>query len=74
MSDLLEELAALEHEQWMRWSKAVAEEVSPARYYRWQKCWRPYHELPEDMKELDREWARKVIEVLERHGIVGGGS
>ena len=72
MNELLEELAALEHEQWMRWSKAVAQEVAPARYYRWRKFWVPYEQLPEDAKELDREWARRVIGVLERHGVLSG--
>lgn len=26
--------------------------------------WKPYSELPEDVKEKDREWARKVIAIL----------
>ena len=57
----LERVAAIEHEQWMAWSKSVAPEVSPERRARWEKYWVPYDELPDDVKELDREWARKVI-------------
>lgn len=61
---LVEKLADLEHEQWMHWSKAVADEVSPERRKRWEKYWIPYKELPEDVKEADREWARRVLEVI----------
>jgi hypothetical protein len=63
---LLERLAEVEYEQWMAWSQSVAEEVSAERLQRWQTCWVPYPDLPEDVKELDRIWARKVLEVLQR--------
>ncbi len=59
--ELLERLAELEHEQWLAWSRAVAPEVSAERRRRWQACWVPYAELPEDVKELDREWARTAL-------------
>ena len=62
--ELLERLAELEHEQWVAWSRAVAAEVSAERRRRWQECWVPYAELPEEVKELDREWARKVLAAL----------
>jgi hypothetical protein len=62
--ELLERLAELEHEQWVAWSRAVADEVSAERRRRWQECWVPYAELPEEVKELDREWARKVLAAL----------
>ena len=57
----LERVAEVEHEQWMAWSKNVAPEVSPERQARWAKYWVPYRDLPEEVKELDREWARKAI-------------
>jgi hypothetical protein len=63
--DLLERLAELEHEQWVAWSKAVAPEVAAERRRRWQECWVPYRDLPEDVKDLDRAWARKVLALLE---------
>ena len=62
--ELLERLAELEHEQWVAWSRAVAAEVSAERRRRWQECWVPYAELPEEVKDLDREWARKVLSLL----------
>jgi len=62
--DVFEELAALEHEQWMEWTKSVAQEVSVKRRRRWEKYWVPYTELDEKVKEWDREWARKVLKIL----------
>jgi len=64
--NVLERLAELEHEQWMAWSQSVAGEVSAERRQRWQACWVPYQDLPEEVKELDRLWARKVLEALRR--------
>lgn len=64
--ELLERLAAVEHEQWMHWSQAVAAEVSAERRQRWQAYWVAYEDLPEEMKEEDRFWARKVLEALHR--------
>ena len=63
---LLERLAELEHEQWMAWSQSVAPEVSPECRRRWQACWVPYQDLPDEVKEQDRAWARKVLESLHR--------
>jgi hypothetical protein len=57
----LERVAEVEHEQWTEWSKSVAPEVSPERRARWQKYWVPYKDLPEEVKEQDREWARKAM-------------
>ena len=42
--ELLEQLAELEHEQWLGWSKDIAdkEELSEERVDRWKKdCWKP---------------------------------
>lgn len=64
-TEILERLARLEHEQWMGWSKAVVDEVSPDRREQWEKYWVDYDELPENIKELDREWARRVLEEIE---------
>ena len=63
---LLERLAELEHFQWMEWSKSVAAEVGAERRERWEAYWVPYAELPEELKEQDRKWARKVLAALGR--------
>jgi hypothetical protein len=62
---LLEELAALEHLQWVEWSKTLAEKehLSPERLERWQKLWVPYEELDDKDKESDRVWARRALGV-----------
>lgn len=60
----IEKIAELEHQQWIAWSKAVADEVSEERRARWQKYWIPYAELSEDVKEHDRKWARRILEVI----------
>lgn len=79
-NEVLEELANIEHEQWMSWSKTALikmkalESNEPdafenAIYWlqdHWQKNWKSYPELPEDTKEHDREWARKVKAIIER--------
>lgn len=65
---LLEELAELEHQQWVAWSQNIAanEIVSVDRLLRWQSLWIPYSQLSEADKESDRSWAREVISIIER--------
>ena len=68
MTELLEKLAELEHLQWCEWSKSIAKTawVPKVKLKQWEEYWRvPYKDLPEEVKELDRAWARKVLEVIE---------
>lgn len=63
----LEQLAELEHRQWIEWSKNLVEkepQISKERKERWSKLWVPYSELSEPMKDLDREWARQVLAII----------
>jgi len=62
----VERVAEVEHEQWTTWSKSVAHEVSPERRARWEKYWIPYKDLPDDVKEQDRVWARKALRAAAR--------
>jgi hypothetical protein len=66
--DVLEALAALEHEQWTEWSKTVAENerLTPERRARWESLWLHYDFLNEAQKEQDRVWARKVLAIVRR--------
>lgn len=66
--ELLEELAKIEHDQWIEWSKAIQSEVSEDRRNRWKKYWVDYDELSEDVKEQDRVYARKVLDVVKKKG------
>lgn len=65
-NDLLEKLAEAEHDQWTEWSKVIASEVSESRRKRWEKLWIPYQDLSEDMKEEDRKYARKILNLLSK--------
>lgn len=66
MKRLLEDLAEIEHEQWSEgFAKPLSKEepnLSHERLKRWSAlCSTPYHALPEEEKEKDRMWARKVL-------------
>lgn len=69
---LREELAALEHQQWVSWSKEVAdgEDISDERIERWREHWVPYEELDEDVKDHDRRWADHVLDVLAKRSVI----
>jgi len=67
--DLYEELASLEHEQWMDWAKNIAEteKITPERLKRWKEdLFVPYEELPEEEKKKDRVWVNKVLKIIAR--------
>lgn len=79
--ELIEKLANLEHEQWMFWSKDLAEKLIAddpqhnrhkigarviAKVKSWKEnYWKPYEELTEEGKDMDREWAEKVLKIVE---------
>lgn len=72
--EVLERLAALEHDQWSGWmkymfSKCTEEDgktIIPAELVeRWKRQMEtPYDELPEEEKESDRVEARKVLAIV----------
>lgn len=72
LSDLekkfVDELAALEHEQWMTWAQSImdTEPLTVTRKHRWEKLMIPFSDLSEEMKEHDRKWARKVLDLVKR--------
>jgi hypothetical protein len=61
-----EQLAAVEHDQWVAWSQEIAktEAITPERLARWQALWCPYDALSEAQKDQDREWADRVLAIL----------
>lgn len=67
----LEELAEIEHDQWWKWAKTLMEKetLSKERIERWLKDMVPYKDLPEEVKEYDRKWARKVLATLRKEGV-----
>ncbi len=66
---LVETMAAIEHEQWMEWSKSLAssEPITMTRLNRWKKLWVPYSELSEEAKEQDRVYARQILPLLQSY-------
>ena len=69
-------LANLEHQQWAHWTKYMLDvldldSLNDPRVNHWRKLIEtPYEELTETQKESDREWADKIIEVLEEYGLI----
>lgn len=65
--ELLEKLASVEHERWMRGAKKMAEteNLSVARLTRWRnECFMPYAQLSEYMKGYDRDEAANSLAVV----------
>ena len=62
---LLEMLSDLEHQQWMKWAQSIidSEPISEARKQRWLTMMVDYKDLPDNIQEYDREWARKVLAI-----------
>ena len=64
---VLEKLAELEHRQWFEWAYSIIETeptISEERKKRWEQYFVPYEDLPENVKEHDRVWARKVLDII----------
>jgi hypothetical protein len=60
---LLEAISDLEHRQWIKWAQSIidSEPISDARKQRWLAMMVDYKDLPDNIQEYDREWARKVM-------------
>jgi len=65
---LIEDIADLEHQQWMHWAKSMMNRPALKLPYTQRKNWEnwmvPYSDLPEHIKELDRVWAVKIIDLI----------
>ena len=67
---LIEELAELEHQQWWDWAKDIlkTEDITEERAKRWKKnSFKPYKDLSEEQKDKDREWAEKVLKIVNKY-------
>jgi hypothetical protein len=66
VENLVERLAAMEHEQWAHWTRYMLDNLTPENIARWKRqIETPYQELSEREKESDRVWARKVLVAIE---------
>lgn len=66
---LLEKLSSIGHEQWMQWAKDILdkENFSSKTRKRWESYFVSYVDLPEDVKDLDRTFAQKSIEIFKKY-------
>jgi hypothetical protein len=76
INDLVEKLAELEHDQWIHYSKDVADRIKNAcsleqllkeTIQKWQDKWIDYCLLSEEDKNKDKVWAIKVLELLKEN-------
>jgi hypothetical protein len=64
---LFEELAELEHEQWIEWTRYMLNNLTKENIRRWKKQLEiRYSDLTEKEKRSDRRWAEKVLELVNR--------
>lgn len=73
IKELLEMLAIIEHEQWMGFVESMRPEIERLDggiMEGWKERWKPYKDLPEKEKEKDRNYARKVLELLMGMGVL----
>lgn len=67
--ELLEELAAYEHERWSGQARTALDAMTPERRAQWDKLSKtPYEELSEEMKEKDRERVRGYLDIIANFG------
>lgn len=65
--NLLEKVSVKIHDLWMGWAKEMIisePNISKERVERWEKkCFVPYEELSVEMKDLDRKFAKEILEI-----------
>jgi len=66
LRERIEDLARLEHQQWIDWSKNIAEfeNISKERLERWEKLWVDYDLLTEEQKDQDRVYCAKIFSLF----------
>ena len=66
---MIEKISEFVHEEMLvKWAKIMLDEepnVSEERRKRWEECFVPYNELSEEMKDLDRGFAKRIVDLLE---------
>lgn len=64
---IIEKIAKYVHEEmWCKWAQKLMEEeeLSRERRIRWTKCMIPYEEQTEEMKDLDRMFAKGIVKAI----------
>jgi hypothetical protein len=66
--ELMEILAAIEHERWSGWMRWMFDNWTDENIARWKtQMVTPYCDLPEYSKESDRKEVRKTLEAIKQH-------
>jgi hypothetical protein len=66
--EIIEELADLEHEQWGHWTEYMLDNLTDINIKKWKKQIKTsYSELSEKEKDSDREWAEKVLNIINKY-------
>lgn len=64
-AQLIEEVSDEIHKMWTSWATEILQTekgISKERRKRWEEdCFKPYKELTEKMKDLDRKYAIKIL-------------
>jgi hypothetical protein len=77
IQELIERLSALEHDQWVQYSKSVYKQIRQSASRedlirkatdKWLSKWKPYDLLSESEKDKDRIWANKVLKMIKSNG------
>ena len=62
---LIEELSDLEHKQWGHWTKYMLDNLTEENKKNWKRQINTkYIDLSEEQKDMNREWAEKVLKIV----------
>jgi len=65
---LVEELAALEHDQWAHWTKYMLDNLTDEDKTQWKRQIKTdYKDLTKKEQDSDREWANKVMTIVNKY-------
>jgi len=56
--------------EWVEWAKCIEHEITDERRERWHSVYCAYEDLSEEMKDKDRIYADKVLDVLKGKKII----
>lgn len=64
---IIEQLADLEHRQWIEWTKYMLKNTNQSNIEKWKLLTKTkYKDLTEKQKWSDRRWANKTIQLISK--------
>ena len=71
VTQLVEKLAAQEHDRWSRWMRWMLAHMTEDNLNRWKlQMATDYADLSETEKQWDREEAKRTMALLQAHGLL----